>query len=49
MDNVTDVSLEKIKDSPWIQPYRMHYKQNGVQKNWDLAIGRPRLDIHKFT
>jgi len=44
MDQVTDINVEEVKESPWIRPYRMHYTQNGVKKTWDLALGRPRQD-----
>lgn len=44
MDQVTDINVEEVKESPWIRPYRMYYTQNGVKKTWDLALGRPRQD-----
>jgi hypothetical protein len=42
MDEISEVRVEELSESPWIRPFRMHYKQNGVQKSWDLAVGRPR-------
>ncbi|XP_037084846.1 uridine diphosphate glucose pyrophosphatase NUDT14-like isoform X2 [Pollicipes pollicipes] len=36
MDNITDVSTEPLGESHYVKPLRMHYKQNGVAKSWDL-------------
>ncbi|XP_034113894.1 uridine diphosphate glucose pyrophosphatase NUDT14-like [Drosophila albomicans] len=37
MENITKVWLGPLPaDSPYVQPHRMYYVQNGVEKNWDL-------------
>lgn len=37
MENITDVRLGPLPpDSPYVKPFRMYFKQNGVEKNWDL-------------
>jgi len=37
MEDVTDIRLGPLPaDSPYVKPFRMYFKQNGVEKNWDL-------------
>lgn len=37
MEDVRDVRFGPLPaDSPYVKPLRMHFKQNGVEKNWDL-------------
>lgn len=40
MEDVSDVYLTPLPDSPYVRPFRMHYTQNGRCKNWDL------LEVH---
>lgn len=37
MEDIKDVWLGPLpEDSIYLKPYRLHYTQNGCQKNWDL-------------
>lgn len=37
MENITDIKYGELPaDSPYVKPFRFHYKQNGKSKNWDL-------------
>ncbi|XP_022185140.1 uridine diphosphate glucose pyrophosphatase NUDT14 [Nilaparvata lugens] len=36
MFKISDVSLSVLKESKYIKPYQMHYKENGVKKAWDM-------------
>lgn len=37
MEDVTDIRLGPLPaDSPYVKPFRMYFKQNGMEKNWDL-------------
>ncbi len=42
MDDVKDIKIEPITESIWIRPHRMFYTQSGVEKTWDISLGRPR-------
>jgi hypothetical protein len=35
MDNITNVRLGALpSDSPYMKPFRLHFSQNGREKNW---------------
>lgn len=35
MDSVSDVHVGPLPaDSPYMKPFRLHFKQNGMEKNW---------------
>ena len=35
MDNVTDIKVGPLPaDSPYMKPFRLHFKQNGKARNW---------------
>lgn len=37
MDKVTKFYYSPLpEDSPYVKPFRFHYVQNGIGKNWDL-------------
>lgn len=37
MENVTNIRFTDLpEESPYVKPFRLHYTQNGVEKNWDL-------------
>ena len=37
MENIKNVRRGPLpNDSPYLQPFRLYYEQNGVEKNWDL-------------
>ena len=36
MDKITDMELETVSSSRWLQPRRLTYKQDGVAKSWDM-------------
>jgi len=36
MDKITDMELETVSSSRWLQPRRLKYKQDGVAKSWDM-------------
>lgn len=37
MDKITSIRYTQLpEDSPYVQPFRMFYVQNGKEKNWDL-------------
>lgn len=37
MQNLSDLRYGPLPDdSPYVKPFRFHYKQNGVEKSWDL-------------
>ncbi|XP_041969852.1 uridine diphosphate glucose pyrophosphatase NUDT14-like [Aricia agestis] len=40
MDDLKNVYLSPLPDSPYVKPFRMNYTQNGKEKNWDL------LEVH---
>lgn len=37
MLKIADVKLDTLKESQYVIPFRMKYKQNGVDKVWDLV------------
>ena len=40
MEKVTDMCLEAMETSNFVQPRRLKYKQDGVSKVWDLLLAR---------
>lgn len=37
MENITNIWYGELpSDSPYVKPFRMHYVQNGNEKDWDL-------------
>ena len=40
MEKVTDMCLEAMETSNFVQPRRLKYKQDGVSKVWDLLLTR---------
>ncbi|VVC93007.1 unnamed protein product [Leptidea sinapis] len=40
MEDVKDVYISPLPDSPYVKPFRLNYTQNGKKKNWDL------LEVH---
>lgn len=37
MEQITEIRFGPLPaDSPYVKPFRMHYVQNGKEKNWDL-------------
>ncbi|KOB64255.1 UDP-glucose pyrophosphatase [Operophtera brumata] len=40
MEDVKDVFISPLPDSPYVKPFRLNYTQNGKRKNWDL------LEVH---
>lgn len=37
MDNISRIWYGPLPaDSPYVKPFRLHYVQNGQEKNWDL-------------
>ncbi|KAB7504228.1 Uridine diphosphate glucose pyrophosphatase [Armadillidium nasatum] len=36
MENISDIKIEPLQKSQYVKPYRMHFKQNGVRRIWDL-------------
>ena len=36
MDKITEMELETVSSSRWLQPRRLKYKQDGVAKTWDM-------------
>ncbi|GBP22858.1 Uridine diphosphate glucose pyrophosphatase [Eumeta japonica] len=40
MQNITDVYISPLSDSPYVKPFRLNFTQNGKQKNRDL------LEVH---
>ena len=36
MEKITDMELETVSSSKWLQPWRLKYKQDGVAKDWDM-------------
>ncbi|KAH8381227.1 hypothetical protein KR093_000094 [Drosophila rubida] len=50
MENITKVWLGPLPaDSPYVQPHRMYYVQNGVEKNWDLLKVHDSVAIILFN
>ncbi|KAK7015182.1 Nudix hydrolase 14, chloroplastic [Halocaridina rubra] len=45
MDKIQDVSVEPMTKSNFVHPYRMHYKQNGRKKIWDLVMQHESVAI----
>lgn len=41
MEDIKDVRLTPLPDSPYVKPLRFIYTQNGKEKNWDL------LSVHE--
>ncbi|KAJ0173836.1 hypothetical protein K1T71_010985 [Dendrolimus kikuchii] len=40
MEDVKDVFVSPLPDSPYVKPFRLNFTQNGKEKNWDL------LEVH---
>lgn len=40
MEDLKDVFISPLPDSPYVKPFRFNYTQNGTQKTWDL------LEVH---
>ncbi|CAG4930673.1 unnamed protein product [Parnassius apollo] len=40
MEDLKDVFISPLPDSPYVKPFRFNYTQNGKQKSWDL------LEVH---
>ncbi|XP_069360802.1 uridine diphosphate glucose pyrophosphatase NUDT14-like isoform X2 [Maniola hyperantus] len=40
MEDLTNVYLSPLPDSPYVKPFRFNYTQNGMEKTWDL------LEVH---
>ncbi|XP_072930197.1 uridine diphosphate glucose pyrophosphatase NUDT14-like [Epargyreus clarus] len=40
MEDVKNVYISPLPDSPYVKPFRLNYTQNGMEKNWDL------LEVH---
>lgn len=50
MENVTDIRCGQLPaDSPYVKPFRMYFKQNGVEKNWDLLKVHDSVSIIIFN
>ena len=51
MDKVTDMRLESLDSSNFVRPRRLKYKQDGVDKVWDLLLARKTVAsiIHNKT
>lgn len=49
MEDISDVSFTTYTESKFVQPLRMHYKQNGVQKIWDLVKVHQSVSIIIFN
>ncbi|XP_076048526.1 uridine diphosphate glucose pyrophosphatase NUDT14-like [Oratosquilla oratoria] len=49
MDDIKDVTLEPLKDSQFVKPSRMNYKQNGVSKIWDLVSLHESVSVIIFN
>lgn len=45
MDSIEDVSVEPLTKSDFVVPYRMHYKQDGKKKIWDLVTLHESVSI----
>lgn len=46
MEDIRDVWLGPLpEDSIYLKPYRLHYTQNGRQKNWDLLKAHDSVSI----
>lgn len=42
---ITDLRQDKCKDSRFIKPLRLHYKQDGEDKNWDIIHSHDSVSI----
>lgn len=40
MEDLENVYVSPLPDSPYVKPFRLNYTQNGSEKNWDL------LEVH---
>lgn len=40
MEDLKDVYISPLPDSPYVKPFRFNYTQNGKEKTWDL------LEVH---
>lgn len=40
MEDLEQVYLSPLPDSPYVKPFRLNYTQNGKKKTWDL------LEVH---
>ncbi|XP_077297306.1 uridine diphosphate glucose pyrophosphatase NUDT14-like [Arctopsyche grandis] len=40
MQDLQNVYVSPLPDSPYVKPFRLNYQQNGMVKNWDL------LEVH---
>jgi len=40
MQDIKDVFVSPLPDSPYVKPFRLNYTQNGMVKSWDL------LEVH---
>lgn len=49
MDLIDDVSLQPLTSSQFVNPLRMHYKQNDIEKIWDLVSLHESVSIIIFN
>lgn len=40
MEDLENVYISPLPDSPYVKPFRFNYTQNGKEKTWDL------LEVH---
>lgn len=50
MESIKDIRFGPLPaDSPYVKPFRMYYKQNNVEKNWDLLKVHDSVTIIIFN
>ncbi|KAI8425418.1 hypothetical protein MSG28_007165 [Choristoneura fumiferana] len=49
MEDIKDVRLTPLPDSPYVKPLRFIYTQNGKEKNWDLLAVHDSVAIIIFN
>ena len=49
MENIQDVSVESLTESPYLKPMRLRYKQSGGEKVWDLMRSHDSVAVVIFN
>ncbi|XP_044729142.1 uridine diphosphate glucose pyrophosphatase NUDT14-like [Chrysoperla carnea] len=47
--NITDIQITKCKYSEIFQPFRLTYKMNNEERNWDIIKTENRIDVCIFN
>lgn len=49
MENLTNLFVSPLPDSPYVKPFRLNYTQNGMAKTWDVIEVHDSVTIIIFN